>query len=381
MQLKESVVHPITFRPTLLEINLSALQHNFKVLSSHAAPAKVMPILKANAYGHGLVECAIALAKAGAEILGVAFVEEGIELRQAGIKIPILVLGGIFGSQIKHFLDFDLDLTASSVSKLEAIDELAKSLNKRARVHLKIDTGMNRLGVQYYSAETLFEASLRCKNCDVVSVFSHFASSSDENPQFTYTQLERFNECLRFYEKRSLPFPIRHIANSGAVLREPKTFFEWVRPGIALYGVMPSPFVKNSLGLKPVMSLKSHIVFVKTLRKGATVSYSQTWTASKDSRVVTIPIGYGDGFNRCLSNKGHVLIRAKRYPIVGRVCMDQIMVNVDKDEAYNADEVVLIGKQGSEEISVSDIATWAGISTHEVLVDLNLRIPRRFVEK
>lgn len=373
--------NPLFLRPTSLQIDLSALVHNFREIQQQVGHSEVMPVVKSNAYGHGLIECSQALEKAGAKFLGVALLEEGIALRNAGLKMPILVLGGIFTDQIQYFLEYDLDLLASSVSKLEAIENIAQQKAKRARVHLEIDTGMERIGVHYYNSATLFEAALKCRHCDVIGVSSHFAKAEDPDLSLNKLQLERFLESLSYLEKRSVPRPLRHIAASGAIMQFPESHLDMVRPGVASYGVAPSLELKGRFNLKPVMKLSSKVVYFKVVRKGAGVSYSHTWQAPLDTRVVTVPIGYGDGYLRNLSNVGQVLIRAKRYPVVGRVCMDQIMVDIGPDGvAYNGDEVVLVGEQGENSISLEELGSWAsGGNPREFMVSSNLRVPRKYL--
>lgn len=370
---------PIRLRPTVIDVDLDALTHNFTALKRHVAPAKVMAVVKSNAYGHGMIPCAKHLERLGADALGVALLEEGIQLRLAGITIPVLVLGGILGSQLSYFLEYDLDILASSVFKLEAIEAQAGQMKKRARVHLEIDTGMERIGVHYYNAEALLERSLHCKHCDIVGVSSHFAKQDDEDPSTTELQLERFLTALHYYDQQGAACPPRHIAASGASLTLKRSHLDLVRPGVALYGVYPSPHQRPALELQPVMSLHSRVVYFKVVKAGTGVSYSHRWVAPCDSRVVTVPIGYGDGYLRRLTNSGEVLIRGHRYPIAGTVCMDQFMVNLGPDGVgYNGDEVVLIGKQGEERISVEDIAAQTGADVREFLVSTNLRVPRRY---
>ncbi len=367
-------------RPSAIEINLDNLIHNLDVLREHVGGAHVMAILKANAYGHGLIECAQVLESAKVDAIGVAYLEEGIALRKAGISLPILALGGISGRQIEGFLEHRIDMTASSVYKLKQIDEVAQRRGVRARIHLKIDTGMERIGVHYYSAESLLQATIDAKHCDIVGVFSHLAASEGEDLSFAKLQLERFSHCLEFFERHGLPTPMRHLANSGAIFQLPSTHLDMVRPGLALFGVAPTQALAGALPLRPVLSLCSEVSFFKVVQKGATVSYDRTWTAEEDTRVVTIPIGYGDGYLRALSNQGRVLIRGESYPIIGRVCMDQMMVNLGTEGVgYNGDPVILIGEEGSEAISVEEIATITGADPREVLCSLNARVPRRFV--
>lgn len=371
-------LNPITLRPSIVDIDLDALTHNYQTLKQHVGTSKVMPIIKANAYGHGMIECVKTLEQAGADFFGVAYLEEGIELRQAGVHAPIVVLGGILGSQLCHYLDFDIDLTASSVSKLEQIEEIAAAKKKRARVHLKIDTGMERLGVHWYNAESLIERAVRVKHCEIVSIFSHFATVKSPSLDFAHTQLERFLECTALFEKHGAPTPLRHMASSGAILRLPESNLDMVRPGVTLFGIYPNPALPRTLPLKPVLSLKSRIVYFKVVKAGNGVSYNHLWTPDKDTRVVTLPIGYGDGYNLRLANKAQVLIHGKRYPIVGAMCMDQMMVDIGDDSAYNNDEVVLIGEQGNERITVEELASLMNVTPHEIVVNLNLRLPRRY---
>lgn len=377
--LRGDLFSSLTIRPTVTDVDLDALSHNFRLIRDKVTPAKVIAVLKANAYGHGLITCGTHLEQIGADALGVALVEEGIQLRKTGVSLPILILGSIFGEQIKHYLEYDLDLMASSVTKIQAIEQTAKSLNKRAKVHLKIDTGMERVGVHHYTAETLFEAALQCEHCDIVGVFSHFATAEEKDSSFVKLQLERFFECLTYYSDRGLPVPRRHMANSAALLTHPESHLDMVRVGLCLYGVYPETWMRGLIDLQPVMTLRSRVVYFKVVKKGAGVSYGHTWRAPNDTRVVTIPIGYGDGYFRSLSNKGSVLIRGKRFPIVGSVCMDQIMVDIGEGEAYNGDEVVLIGKQNSDSISVNEVADVAGTVPHEVLTSTNARVPRRYL--
>lgn len=366
-------------RPSAIEINLQNLVHNLGVLRAHVANAKVMAILKANAYGHGLIECARALESAKVDAIGVAYLEEGIALRRAGVSLPILALGGISGRQIEGFLEHRIDLTASSVYKLKQINQVAERRGTPARVHLKIDTGMERIGVHYYTAESLLEATLEAEHCEIVGVYSHLAESEGEDHSFAEVQLERFLSCLEFFTKKGLPMPIRHLANSGAIYQLPNTHLDMVRPGLALFGVAPSRSLHGRLDLRSVLSLRSEVSFFKVVRKGATVSYDRTWSAPEDTRVVTVPIGYGDGYLRALSNSGRVLIRGKSYPIIGRVCMDQMMVNLGTEGiGYNGDAVVLIGEDGEEAIRVEEIAALTGADPREVLCSLNARVPRRF---
>jgi alanine racemase len=379
MVINHATVTTDVLRPTQVEVDLGRLSANLDAIRARVRPAKVMTVLKANAYGHGMVEVARHMVASGADSLGVAFLEEGILLRQRGIEAPILVLGGIIGNQIPLFLQHDLALTASSIGKLEQIEEAAGALGAKATVHLKIDTGMERLGVHYYSAEGLLDASLRCRHCAIEGIYTHFANADAADLTHARLQIERFQEVLRFYERRSLPVPTRHMANSAAILQLPESHLDLVRAGILLYGVYPSASVAHTVAVSPALAWKSRVVFFKVVQPDHPVSYGSTWVSDHPVRVVTLPVGYGDGYFRSLSNRGKVIIRGKTYPVIGTVCMDQTMVDIEGDSAYNGDEVVLLGESGGSAIRVEDLAAWAGTIPYEVLTNINTRVPRVYV--
>jgi alanine racemase len=376
-----SVLHEPTIatdelRPTYLEVDLGRLAENYRVIAAHVAPARVMPILKANAYGHGLVEVARKLEAVGAPYVGVAYVEEGLRLRQHGVRLPILVLGGILGSQIPRFVEHDLTLTASSVDKLRAIDAHAATLGRPATVHLKIDTGMERIGVHWYSADRLLEASLSCRHVRVEGIFTHFANADGRDLGHARLQLERFHEVLRFYERRSLPVPLRHAASSGAILTLPESHLDLVRPGILFYGAGPSAEVPATIAVRQALRWVTRVVYFKVVKPGHPVSYGSTWAPAELTRVVTLPAGYGDGYARAMSGRAEIILHGKRYPVVGRICMDQVMVSIGWDSAYNGDEAVLLGESGAAAITIEELAAWAGTIPHEVLTSINTRVPR-----
>ncbi|MDM7995417.1 MAG: alanine racemase [Acidobacteriota bacterium] len=381
MQIHESVIATGDgVRATWAEVNLTTLESNLAAIRRKVSPAKVMLVVKANAYGHGLAEVSKALA-GQADYVGVAVLEEGILLRKLGITAPILVLGGIWGDQILGYLQHDLTLTASSVERLQQIDAVAGQIGVKARVHLKIDTGMERIGVHYYSAGSLQEAALRCRHVEVEGIFSHFANADSADLTHARIQLERFNEVLRFYERRSLPMPMRHIANSAAILQLPESCMDMVRPGILLYGVYPSPEVPRTVAVKPALAWKSRVVYFKVVKPGHAVSYGSTWQSDHNVRVVTVPVGYGDGYFRSMSNRAHAIIRGKKYPQVGTICMDQFMINIESDSAYNGDEVLLLGESGGQQIRVEDLAEWAGTIPYEILTNINTRVPRLYIRE
>jgi alanine racemase len=369
-------------RPTQLEISLGRLAENYKAIRDFVAPAKMMPIVKANAYGHGMVRAAKLYQSLGADYIGVAVLEEGLLLRESGLTAPILVLGGILGNQVPHFLEHNLTLTASSIERLRQVDEAAGRTGVTARVHLKIDTGMERIGVHYYNAEPFLDAALNCRNIDVEGIFSHFANSDTADLSHAKLQLERFHQVLSFYDKRSIPPPrLRHMANSGAVLQLPEAAFDIVRPGILLYGVYPSAEAKMTVAVRPALSWKSRVVFFKIIRPGHPVGYGSTWVSDRPVHSATVPVGYGDGYFRSMSGRAWVLIHGKRYPVIGAISMDQIVVNLEDDSAFSDDEVVLIGEMNGEFITCENLAEWAGTIPYEILTNINTRVPRIYVDE
>ncbi len=374
--LHEPTIATTELRPTRLEVDLAQLAENYRAIARFAPTAQVMPILKANAYGHGLVPVARMLEALGAPLVGVAYLEEALRLREEGVRMPVLVLGGIVGEQIPLFLEHDLTLTASSIDKLRAIEEHAAAMKVTATVHLKIDTGMERIGVHWYSAEKLLEASLGCRNVRVEGIFTHFASADEEDLTHARLQLERFHEVLRFYEKRSLPTPLRHAANSGAIVQLPESHLDLVRPGILFYGARPAPHIPDVVPVRGALRWVTRVVYFKVVLPGNGVSYGSIWRPDAQTRLVTLPVGYGDGYPRALSGRAEVMLGGRRHPLVGRVCMDQVMVSIGADgSAYNGDEAVLLG----DGITVEELAAWAGTIPHDILAGINTRVPRVYV--
>ncbi|MFZ5855433.1 MAG: alanine racemase [Chloroflexota bacterium] len=365
-----------SLRPTYLEVNLTQLRKNLEAIRARVAPARVMPILKANAYGHGLDGVAKYIA-AFSDYLGVATLEEGIHLRQIGVDKPILVMGGTLPEQIPWFLRYDLTLTASSADLLRAADEYASPSGGRIRAHLKIDTGMERVGVRDTEAVPFLELAASCKSVEVEGIYSHFANA--DIPELTHAklQLERFQEVLRFYERRSLPLPpLRHLSNSGGILQLPEANFDMVRPGIMFYGVYPALDLPRTVDVNPAIIWRSRVAYSKVTPPGRPVSYGSTWQAERPTRIVTVPCGYADGYFRRMSGKARVLIHGKSYPQVGRICMDQFMADAGEDEIALGDGIILLG----EGITAYDFAEWMGTSPYEVLTSISARVPRVFVE-
>lgn len=362
-------------RPTYLEVNLPQLRKNIEAIRSHVMPAKIMGMVKANAYGHGM-DGVGPFIEPYVDYFGVALLEEGIRLRELGIKKPILVAGGILPEQITAFIEHDLILTASSHELLAFANAAADSAKKKLVIHLKIDTGMERVGVHYYDAEKFLEQSLKFRNVEIEGIYTHFANSEDPDLKHARQQFERFQDVLRFYEKRSLATPIRHIANSGAVLQFRESHLDMVRPGLILYGVYPLG-VPHTVEIAPSITWRSQVAYSKITRPGHPVSYGSLWQAEAETRIVTIPCGYADGYFRRMTNQAQVIVRGKKYPQVGRICMDQFMVNVGTDVAEVGDEVVLLG----DEITAYDLAEWTGTNEYEVLTNISARVPRLYLKE
>jgi alanine racemase len=362
-------------RPTYAVVSRGRLRANLQAIKRHAGKARTMAILKANAYGHGLAAVARCLAPE-ADAFGVALVEEGIALRRLGITNPILVMGGIWTLQVPLFFEHGLTFTVPSLARLREIEAAAAAVGSRAKVHLKIDTGMERIGVHHYNAAGLLEAAARSPHVEVEGVYSHFANADAADLGDARRQIARFEEALAFYEKRSLPFPQRHMANSAALLRLPESHFDLVRPGILLYGVYPFADAPRAIEVKPALSWRSRVVYFKVVEAGRPVGYGSTWQSDHRVRMVTVPVGYGDGYFRSMSNRARVILGGVKHAQVGQICMDQMMVNIEWGSAYNGDEVMLIGEQGAEAIRVEDLATWAGTIPYEVLTAINDRVPR-----
>jgi alanine racemase len=305
-------------------------------------------------------------------------VEEGIALRRLGIDNPILVFGGVWTRQLPLFLDHGLTLTVPSLARLRDVEEAAVAKKARAKVHLKIDTGMERIGVHHYNAAELLEAACRSPHVEVEGIYSHFANADAEDLADARRQLARFEEVTRFYERHSLPVPQRHMANSAAILRLPESHQDLVRPGILLYGVYPHADAPRTVTVLPALSWISRVVYFKVVQAQSPVSYGSTWKSDHPVRVVTIPVGYGDGYFRSMSNRASVILRGQRFAQVGAICMDQMMVNIEDGSGYNGDEVILIGEQQGARLTVEELAAWAGTIPYEILTAINARVPRLY---
>ncbi len=356
---------------------MDALDHNFREVVRCAEGQQVLAVVKARAYGHGAVEVSKRLLRLGADMLGVALVEEGRELREAGIDAPVLVMGATFPEQAEEMVSLKLTPAIFSLSVAQALSEAAYRRRTTINVHVKIDTGMGRIGIAPEDAPELIAALQKLRNISVQGLMTHFADADLRDKQFASKQMDRFETLLKALEARKITVPVRHAANSAAVLDFHRAFFTMVRPGLMLYGY--NPLEEGALGadLRPVLSLVTRIAFIKKVPTGVPISYGRTFTTKRESAIATLPIGYADGYGRGLSNKGEALVRGMRVPVVGRVCMDMCMIDVtDVPAAREGDDVVLIGSQGSERITADDIAAKTGTIAYEVLCGISSRVPR-----
>ncbi|HWC29702.1 MAG TPA: alanine racemase [Dehalococcoidia bacterium] len=357
------------------EIDLDQLSANVKALKEQAGEARLLVVVKANAYGHGAVQTAIAAVEAGAWGLGVASLEEGEELRRAGITAPILVLSSSAPAQAQRLVESDLRATIGTLELGRALSRAATSLGSHALVHVKVETGMNRYGVPPEEAEALALALRDLPGVTVEGVSSHLASSDEPDKTFTHQQYERFMECSHKLDW----IPIHHISNTGALLDLPDLRLGLVRTGIGVYGYYPSATVRRDVSLQPILALRSRVARVATLEVGEGVGYGLEWHAERRSRVALILAGYGDGIRRTLSNRGQALVRGARVPYAGRVAMDMLMLDVtDVPGVALDDEVTLLGHQGSECIDADEMAALCNTISYEVLCGLMERVPRLY---
>lgn len=370
-------------RPTRAEVNLAHLRHNLRVVQRHAGSAEVWPVLKADGYGHGAPAVARTLERAGAQGFCVALLEEAVELREAGIRVPILVMGGYYGGSYEELVQRDLAAVIYDPSHLEGFSRASRSVGRPVRAHLKIDTGMARLGVRMNDLESFAARVLDRPEIEITGLMTHFACADDVDASnaFTADQIALFEEATRRLARAGIAPKIRHAANSAALLRG-QALFDAVRPGIAICGV--SPF-ENDTELRSVMRVRTEIISLRTIEAGESVGYGSTFRAARRSVIATVPMGYADGLSRKLSNCGHMLVGGRRAPIAGTVSMDMSMLDVtDVPGVALHDEVVALGAQdgphGKDEIDALEIARHAGSIPWEVLTSISRRVPRFYRE-
>ncbi len=367
-------------RPTRAEIHVDHFLSNLKFVRKQIGERpRIMAIIKANAYGHGLdIIAHAAMRSEEIDAFGVATEEEGVRLRRM-TSLPILVLTGTLFNEIDEFLEHDLEFTLTDIKTLHAIGDRARALGKRARVHLKVDTGMRRMGVEPEEAlPFLREIESLHEHVELVGLCTHFATSDELDQTFFRRQLAMFEGVVREAKDAGIVIPIVHAANSGAILQAPKeSAFDMVRPGMALYGYAPSMELQQRFAndLQPPLALTSSIVFKKCVKKGEGVSYNLRWIAPRDTNIVTVPIGYGDGYPRLLTNRVNAIIRGKAYPVVGTICMDQILLDVGDDEVKVGDRIEFISPT-SDGINAWTLAETIGTIPYEILTGIAARVPR-----
>ena len=369
-----------TVLPTYATVNLAALAHNLTCIKRYLSPdCEVMAIVKANAYGHGAEETARALARLGIGRFAVASVDEGIALRQAGVSASIVVLGALFEEQVLDLVAHKLTPVVSDGQILPALAKAARSHTSPYPIHLKVETGMGRLGFSSEELLSLLDNPLLRNPLQVEGMMTHLADADGKDGTFTERQLGAFRAVVDQIRQRGISLPLVHAANSAAIVRFPDAHFSLVRPGIMLYGYHTLPATVPAPDLRPVLSLHTKIVQLRTIPRGGTVSYNGTFVATRPTRIAVLPIGYADGYSRQLSNRGSVLIRGRRASIVGLVCMDMIMVDVtDMAQLQVGETVTLIGQQGQESIWAEEVAGWTDTIPYEVLCGIGSRVPRLY---
>jgi len=368
--------------PTFAQIDHAALRHNFRLIQKKVDNRKVMAVVKANAYGHGANEVAQTLLAAGAAYLGVAFAEEGIALRKAGITSPVLVFGATLPETFETILINRLDITITQTSQLQSLISIANKLKIRPQVHLKFESGMHRVGLFY-------EELLKClwiieqeENINLLGIYSHLSSADEDDPAYTNQQILAFKKLKEEIGRVYNGQPLFHLANSAAIMQHPQALFDMVRPGIILYGNPPSSEYPIKWPLQEVMSLRSKVTLIKKVLAGSALSYGRRYITKTDTKIAIIPVGYADGLNRLLTNRGPLLIRGKRYHVSGTICMDQIVVDLGPDsEVKIGDEVVFFGRQGTAAVSISEISRLSQTIPYETTCQISPRVQRRHINR
>ena len=367
------------------EINLDNIAHNIREIRRFTnKSAEIMGVVKADAYGHGVMEVAKTLLDNGATRLAVSMLDEAIQLRRNGISAPILVLGYTDPIRATEIIENDVTQSVYSHELAQSLSDEAVKKGKKVKIHIKIDTGMTRIGFLpgYSAVKNVIEIN-HLPNIIIEGLFTHFATADEKDREYTLTQFERFMSICSELQRIGIHIPVKHCTNSGGIIEYPEMHLDMVRPGIILYGMYPSEDVdKTKIDLKPAMTIKANVILVKDVEKNTSISYGRIFTTQRPSRIATIPIGYADGYSRMLSNKGKVLIHGQYAPVVGRVCMDQCMVDVTdlNCDVEVGDEVVLIGAQGDNRITAEDVAQSIGLINYELVCNVGKRMPRAFIQ-
>lgn len=370
-------------RPTIAEINLNALEHNIGLIRQMvAADVRLMCVVKAHAYGHGIKEVSRKLVSCGVDYLGVATTDEAITLRDyLGPGVAILVLGSIFKEEADDIVKHNIIQTIADRDIAMALSQSAKRFKRPAKAHIKIDTGMGRIGVWHQDAIDLIKYVKGLSGIELEGIWTHL-SSADEDESFTNEQIYIFRELVKELEALGIHIPLRHVANSMAVIGFNDSHLNLVRPGLVLYGLYPKCDMKGKIDFIPVMTIKTKVVFLKEVPCGRHISYGRRFTTTKPTKIATLHIGYGDGYPRALSNKANVLVCDERAPVVGTICMDQIMIDVGHiNDVKVGDEVVLLGRQNNEQISVEELAELAGTIPYDIVCSIAPRVPRVYIDR
>lgn len=366
-------------------INETAIKDNIKFLYSHInKEVPIMCVIKANAYGHGAVRLG-KIYEGMDEVCGyaVATAEEAIELRKSGLLKRILILGATFEDDFDELIENNIDLTVFTIETAKILNDHALKLGKSAQIHIKVDTGMSRIGLTPdENGLNIIKSINELSNINIVGLFTHFAKADELNKDSAYSQLDKYNYLCSLLIDEGINIPIKHCSNSAAILELPAARFDMVRAGIVLYGLWPSDeIIKDNVNLKPAISLVSHIVYIKDINKGTSVSYGGTFTANASTKVATIPVGYADGYPRSLSNIGKVIIKNEYCPIIGRVCMDQMMVDISKlNNVSIGDEVILLGTMGDKTITAEELGDMSSRFNYELVCDFTNRVAREYVD-
>lgn len=368
-------------RPAWVEIDLGAIRRNVARVAERLAPGTTtMAVVKANGYGHGDVQVARAALDAGARWLGVILVDEGLRLRAAGIDAPVLLLHEAPADRVDEAIANDLTPVVFTEPGLAAVGAAAERAGRTVRAHLKIDTGLNRLGVPWQLVEDFSRALAKEGRVEIEAVFTHFAFADQPRNPFIDTQLERFEHACDVLRAQGIEPTFRHAANSAAAITRPDAHYDMIRLGIAMYGLSPGPACDGYVDLDPAMSVKARVAMVKRIRSGEAISYGHTWTADRETTIASLPLGYADGWPRLLSNKAPILIGGRRCPSVGTVCMDSFMVDVGDDACEVGDEAVLIGVQGGGRVTADELAAAVGTINYEIVTRIGTRLPKVFVD-
>ncbi len=377
-------------RSTVADVDLDAIAHNFRAIRDFLAseihlrpaaegprptPPGIIAVVKANAYGHGAAPVALALERAGATMLACADIEEAVSLRRAGVQAEILVFGALGVSDVSGVFEYRLTPTISTPSAGKALQDAAAARDVQLPYHLKIDTGMNRLGLRHDNLPRTLPDLLASRNLRLVGLYTHFATADDAEQPLMDQQRGRFERVRAELAAQGIRPEVVHAANSAALLRDSRVWYDAVRPGLLLYGIVPPPLA-STIPLRPALSLRSRLVAVKHIRAGETVSYGARFTADRPTRIAVVPAGYADGIDMRLAGRGVVLVRGRRAPVVGAVCMDMLTADITDIEAYPGDEVVFLGPQGDERIDVREMASWIGSIPWEIVCRLGSRIER-----